>query len=116
MFEIIVDRDSIKEGKMNIGNLNIYERTLQFTSPSDEKVYDGKPLTNDKMEVKGLDCDGFAHDEGVTFNVTGTQTDPGESNNDYTYTWNENTKSTNYIIKLGQRNPEKKRKNNLLFG
>ena len=77
------------------GSLTINKRSVTLTSASDSKVYDGTALTNDKVTVGG---DGFAKDEGATYNVTGTQTNVGESKNTFSYTLNEGTKADNYTI------------------
>ena len=77
------------------GTLEIAKRTVTLTSADDEKVYDGKALTNDEVTVSG---DGFAEGEGATYNVTGTQTEVGNSKNTFTYTLNEGTKADNYTI------------------
>ena len=77
------------------GTLEISKRTVTLTSADDEKVYDGKPLTNDEVTVGG---DGFATGEGATYDVTGTQTAVGSSNNTFSYTLNEGTKADNYEI------------------
>lgn len=42
--------------------------------------------------------DGFVNGEGATYSVTGTITDPGEVDNEFTYTLNSNTKASNYDI------------------
>ena len=79
------------------GKLEITPRAVTLTSASDEKVYDGKPLTKPEVTVGG---DGFADGEGVTYDFTGSQTDVGSSDNEFTYTLNEGTKATNYNIEL----------------
>ena len=43
--------------------------------------------------------DGFADGEGATYDVTGSQTLVGSSENVFTYTLNEGTKASNYDIK-----------------
>ena len=78
------------------GKLEISKRSVKLTSASDKKVYDGNALTKKEVTVGG---DGFAKDEGATYNVTGTQTNVGESDNTFTYTLNEGTKADNYDIK-----------------
>ena len=78
------------------GSLTITKRAVTLTSASDSKVYDGNALTNGEVTVSG---DGFAKDEGATYNVTGSQTNVGESDNTFTYTLNEGTKADNYDIK-----------------
>ena len=77
------------------GKLEISKRSVKLTSSSDKKVYDGNALTNDTVTVGG---DGFAKDEGATYNVTGSQTVVGTSDNTFTYTLNEGTKADNYTI------------------
>ena len=77
------------------GKLEISKRSVKLTSASDKKVYDGNALTNDTVTVGG---DGFAKNEGATYNVTGTQTNVGESKNTFSYTLNEGTKADNYTI------------------
>ena len=79
------------------GALIIIPRQVTLTSATDEKVYDGTPLTNHNVTVSG---DGFAAGEGATYDVTGTQTDKGSSDNTFTYKLNENTKASNYSIEL----------------
>ena len=79
------------------GALTIIPRQVILTSATDEKVYDGTPLTNHNVTVSG---DGFAAGEGATYDVTGTQTDKGSSDNTFTYKLNENTKASNYSIEL----------------
>ena len=77
------------------GKLEISKRSVKLTSASDSKVYDGNALTNGEVTVSG---DGFAKDEGATYNVTGSQTVVGTSDNTFTYTLNEGTKADNYTI------------------
>ena len=78
------------------GQLVIEKRKVTLTSASDEKVYDGTALTNGTVTVGG--ADGFADGEGAAYDVTGSQTDVGESDNTFTYTLNEGTKADNYTI------------------
>lgn len=77
------------------GSLTINPRKVTLTSGGGEKVYDGTPLTNGTVTVGG---DGFAEGEGAAYNVTGSQTDAGFSDNTFTYTLNANTKASNYTI------------------
>ena len=79
------------------GKLEIKKRSVKLTSASDEKVYDGKPLTNETVEVGG---DGFADGEGATYDFTGSQTDVGESKNEFTFEVNENTNKDNYTFEV----------------
>ena len=75
--------------------LEIEKREVTLTSASDEKVYDGKALTNDEVTVSG---DGFAEDEGAYCGVTGRQLNVGESDNEFTYELLRRTKAGNYKI------------------
>lgn len=77
------------------GFLTIKPRSVTLTSASASKPYDGTPLTKDTVTVGG---DGFADGEGATYNVTGTITNVGETENTFTYTLNEGTKAKNYDI------------------
>lgn len=77
------------------GSLTITKRAVTLTSASDSKVYDGNALTKKEVTVGG---DGFAKNEGATYNVTGAQTNVGESKNTFSYTLNEGTKADNYTI------------------
>ena len=77
------------------GSLTITPRPVTLTSEDGSKVYDGTPLTNDTVTVGD---EGFAKNEGATYNVTGTQTNVGESKNTFSYTLNEGTKADNYTI------------------
>lgn len=77
------------------GSLTITKRPVTLTSASDKKVYDGNALTKKEVTVGG---DGFAKNEGATYNVTGAQTNVGESKNTFSYTLNEGTKADNYTI------------------
>ena len=77
------------------GKLTITPRSVKLTSATDEKVYDGQPLTNGAVTVSG---DGFAEGEGAAYNVTGSQTNAGSSDNTFTYTLNPGTKAKNYTV------------------
>ena len=77
------------------GTLTITKRSVTLTSATAEKDSDGTALTNSEVTVSG---DGFAEGEGATYNVTGTQTEPGVSENSFDYTLNEGTKAANYSI------------------
>ena len=79
------------------GQLVIEKRKVTLTSASDSKTYDGNALTNDTVTVGG---DGFADGEGAAYDVTGSQTVVGESDNTFTYTLNKGTKADNYSIEL----------------
>ena len=79
------------------GTLTITPRAVTLTSASDEKVYDGKPLTNETVAVGG---DGFADGEGATYDFTGSQTDVGESKNVFTFEVNKGTNPKNYTFEV----------------
>ena len=80
---------------VNDGSLQINPRSVKLTSATDEKVYDGQPLTNGVVTVSG---DGFVKGEGAAYNVTGSQTNAGSSDNTFTYMLNPGTKAGNYAI------------------
>ena len=73
----------------------ITKRNVTLTSANDSKPYDKTPLTNSNVTIGG---DGFVKEEGATYNVTGSQTEKGTSNNTFTYELKSNTKASNYII------------------
>ena len=77
----------------------ITSRPVKLTSKGDNKKYDGEPLTNDTVtvETKG-EGTGFIDGEGVTIKVTGSQTDAGESDNTFDYTFNEGTNASDYWV------------------
>lgn len=79
----------------------ITKRPVTLTSASGEKKWDGTALTNDTVTVsagEGNTVGGFVTGEGATYDVTGSQTNVGSSDNTFTYTLNEGTKATNYEI------------------
>lgn len=80
-------------------NIAIKKRPVTLTSASANKVYDGKPLTNDTVTSTPLGVGvGFLDGEGVTCNVTGSQTNVGESDNEFTHTFNEGTSESDYLV------------------
>ena len=98
-FTNISDNFSKVTFKVTDGSLTITKRPVKLTSASDSKTYDGQPLTNGTVtDVKDEMYLGFVEGEGATYNVTGTQTNVGKSNNTFTYTLNEGTKADNYTI------------------
>ena len=68
---------------------------MTLTSSDAEKVYDGTALTKNEVKVTS---GSFAEGEGATYDVTGSQTVVGSSENTFTYTLNGNTKAENYTI------------------
>ena len=79
------------------GYVKINPRPVTLTSGSAERVYNGKPLMNETVTVGG---DGFAKNEGVTYDFTGSQTDVGESENTFTFEANEGTSAKNYSFEF----------------
>ena len=79
----------------------ITKRNVTLTSATASKVYDKTPLTNSNIAIGG---DGFAKLEGASYHVTGSQTNVGDSDNEFTYKLNDDTKDSNYNIevKLGK--------------
>lgn len=79
------------------GILEVTPATLTVTTYSGKKVCDGNPLTAGGM------VSGFIWGETYTFNVTGSQTEEGTSDNTYELVFDGTAKAENYIIveKLG---------------
>ena len=75
----------------------ITKRNVTLTSATASKVYDKTPLTNSNITIGG---DGFAKLEGASYHVTGSQTNVGDSNNEFTYKLNDDTKDSNYNIEV----------------
>ena len=76
------------------GRLRILPKELTVTTGSDEKTYDGTPLTNDEASISEL----VAADEGkIEITATGSQTEVGSSKNTYSIDWGD-VKPTNYKI------------------
>ena len=84
------------EGSFEV-TYEITKRDITLTSGSASKVYDKKALTKDEVTVSG---DGFAKNEGATYNVTGSRTKVGSSDNTFTYELKSNTKASNYNIEV----------------
>ena len=87
--------DENHNASMAAAKIVIEPRTLTFTSGSAERRKNGKALTNSEVTITG---DGFVNDEGVSFNVTGSQTVVGTSDNIFDYTLKANTLASNYSI------------------
>ena len=73
----------------------ITKRSVTLTSATVSKVYDGSALTNTSIKVSG---DGFVEGEGASYEVTGSQTEVGNSANAFEYKLNEKTLASNYNI------------------
>ena len=76
----------------NIGTLSILPRTLTVTSGSKSKIYDGGPLFCHEYEAKGL-----AEGESIRVNFTGSRTEPGSSENEFSVVW-DTAKQGNYTL------------------
>ncbi len=76
---------------VNEGGLKITRKTVTLTSADKSCVYNGQACEDKTVQVEGL-VDG----EGVSTNVTGTQTKVGTSKNTFDYTVNSNTDPNNY--------------------
>ena len=107
-YELSYSKDVINAGTVTvtvtgIGNYEgsfevtykITKRDVTLTSGSASKVYDKTALTKDTVTVSG---DGFAKDEGATYDVTGSRTKVGSSKNTFTYELKSNTTASNYNI------------------
>ncbi len=84
--EIDIDYMGHKESNYNItknyGTFTINQRNVTITSGSDEKQYDGSPLTYDYYDI---DIDGgTVGDEWFSVSCTGSQTEIGSSENTFT--------------------------------
>jgi len=77
------------------GSLTISKRHITMTSASDSKVFDGQPLSNNNVT---LTQGSFANGEGVTYTVTGSQTQIGSSQNWFTFTPTSKTNMDNYVV------------------
>lgn len=71
----------------------IAKRSITLTSRSASSEYTGNELKKEEYDVSG---DGFIRDEGVNVVFTGGRTAPGESDNEFTYTFKSNTRAANY--------------------
>ena len=82
------------------GTLTITPRPVTLTSGSAERVYNGEALTKNEVTASTGENEGFVEGQGATYDVTGSQTDVGESKNTFTYKLNGNTNANNYSIEL----------------
>ena len=80
-------------------NVAITKRLVTLESGGADKTYDGTPLTNGAVSVtpKGEGV-GFVDGEGVAITVTGLQTDAGESDNTFFFSFNEGTSGDDYLV------------------
>ena len=99
----LVNAGTVKVTVAGLGNYTgsftktykITKRSVTLTSATVSKVYDGSALTNTSITISG---DGFVEGEGASYEVTGTQTEVGNSANAFEYKLNENTLASNYNI------------------
>jgi len=75
--------------------VTISPRNVTLTSGSGAKMFDGSALKNPEVNVSSM---GWAEGEGATYNVTGSRTAAGTSVNTFTYTLNDGTIESNYVI------------------
>ena len=81
--------------RVNDGWIKIDPIKIELTARGATKPYDGTSLTNNTVDVT---AGAFVEGQGVTCTATGSQTDVGNSDNEFSYTFNEGTKSGNYTI------------------
>lgn len=74
--------------------LRIVPAELTVTTPSASKAFDGTALT----KADGATCEGLANGETASFEVTGSRTEIGTSDNTYELTWNGTAKQSNYRV------------------
>ena len=99
----LVNAGTVKVTVAGLGNYTgsftktykITKRSVTLTSATVSKVYDGSALTNTSIKVSG---DGFVEGEGASYEVTGSQTEVGNSANAFEYKLNEKTLASNYNI------------------
>ena len=94
-FSVRATKVGYETAQMDGFYLKVTPREIILTSATGSKWYDGTPLRIATVTVSG---DGFVDGEGATYNVTGSRTVVGTSNNGFTYKLNENTKAKNYKI------------------
>ena len=77
----------------------ITKRLVTLESEGADKTYDGTPLTNGAVSVTPK-CEGvgFVDGEGVAITATGSQTDVGESDNTFIFSFNEGTSGDDYLV------------------
>lgn len=83
--------------EMQSGIVGITPRKVILTSATASKPYDEAPLEDASVVVGG---EGFADGEGATFEVTGSQTLPGTSENLFAYELDEGVDAQNYDVQV----------------
>lgn len=97
-FEDATDNGAPKAIENATATYTITKRPVTLTSGSDEKKYDGTPLTKHEVTASTGEGVGFVGGDEATYTFTGSQTEPGESDNKFEYTLIGETKATNYEI------------------
>lgn len=81
--------------------LNITPRRIILTSQDAEKSFDNSPLVNREIRITSpehVGYSGMVSGESLIYQVTGTQTQPGSTENRFSYTAGRRTKLSNYEI------------------
>lgn len=86
---------NVKVSYTEDGYLKINPRPITLKSGDASKTYDGAALTKKEVTVTSGN---FVSGEGLDYNVTGSRTEVGTSENTYTYTAKAGTTLTNYTI------------------
>ena len=97
-FKDATDNGATKAFKNATATYTITKRPVTLTSGSDEKKYDGTPLTKHEVTAATDEGVGFVGGDGATCTFTGSQTEAGESDNTFDYILNDGTVATNYEI------------------
>lgn len=105
-YDLIIENRFVNtNGNFNVqfqvsnGQLVINKRPVTLTSPNAEKAFDGTALTAEPVVATEQPNEGFVLSQGVeSYNITGSQTNPGSSENTFTYTLKSNTNPLNYDI------------------
>lgn len=97
-FKDATDNGATEAIKDATATYTITKRPVILTSGSDEKKYDGTPLTKHEVTAATDEGVGFVGGDGATYTFTGSQTEAGESDNTFDYILNDGTVATNYEI------------------
>lgn len=97
-FEDATDNGAPKAIENATATYTITKRPVTLTSGSDEKKYDGTPLTKHEVTASTGEGVGFVGGDEATYTFTGSQTEAGESDNTFDYILNDGTVATNYEI------------------
>ncbi len=90
---------NLKKGD-TVGHLYITPATLTVKTYGKSKVYDKKPLVNEKIEVTGFQRDEETGEmETATYAATGSITQVGKARNTYTLVFDKTAKESNYDVK-----------------